>query len=72
MKDGIKTMSFLWEFKRFLERITFIKSDEYYYTKCSNCGGTGQWFFNLPICMSYYEKNEAEEIVSKEWHERYN
>lgn len=55
-----------------LERITFIKSDEYYYTKCSNCGGTGQWFFNLPICMSYYEKNEAEEIVSKEWHERHN
>ena len=56
----------------FLERIAFTKSDEYYYTKCHNCGAQGCGFFNLPICMSYYEKDEAEEIVSEKWNERHN
>ncbi len=66
----LKPCSFCGNLSMFLQRDKFAKCDVYY-IKCYNCGACDPKLESSWECGFGYERDEAEEFVSKRWNERH-
>ena len=67
----LKPCPFCGSLSVFLQSDSFAKCDAYYYIKCGNCRACGPKLESSWECGFGYERDEAEEFVSKSWNERH-